>query len=79
MTKNQLLEFVAKTLRMEGFSEETNFGESEEWDSLSHLLLIRELEKQLSVKIAPTKIARLMSGRDLINYFFEIGVIKDAR
>jgi acyl carrier protein len=47
--------------------EETTAADIEDWDSLTHILLISEIEKKFSIKFTSTEITRFQNVGELAN------------
>lgn len=48
-------------------NEETTAADIEEWDSLSHIMLIVEIEKRFKIKFTSTEILKFKNVGDLAN------------
>lgn len=47
--------------------EETTAADIEDWDSLTHILLISEIEKKFGIKFTSTEITRFQNVGELAN------------
>jgi acyl carrier protein len=66
-----LIKLVAKVLnvKIEDLSLESSINDIEEWDSLSHLRLISELEESLGIEIPFDEIKNIKKIGDFLRYF----------
>lgn len=66
--ENKIIGIIAKILEVdvEEVELDTAVGDLPEWDSLHHLQIIAELEKEYGIKYAPEDLAELEDVSDLI-------------
>lgn len=66
--ENNIVGIIAKILEVdiEEVELDTAIGDLPEWDSLHHLQIIAELEKEYGIKYAPEDLAELEDVSDLI-------------
>lgn len=66
--ENKIIGIIAKMLEVdvEEVELDTAVGDLPEWDSLHHLQIIAELEKEYGIKYAPEDLAELEDVSDLI-------------
>lgn len=66
--ENKIIEIIARTLEVgiEEVEKETIIGDLPEWDSLHHLLIIVELQKEFNIKYSQEDLAELEDVFDLI-------------
>lgn len=64
--EERLLAAFKRVFRRPFEAERIRVDEVEEWDSLSHIKLIMELESEFGIEIEPKSIAKLYSNFDAI-------------
>jgi len=70
----QLKKIVAKVLNVdESKVDELTMGNTEQWDSFNHLLLISEIEKELGIKFSIQEVEKMKSFKDLKEIAFSKG------
>jgi|TARA_B100000780_G_scaffold274311_1_gene239135 acyl carrier protein len=70
--KNKIIyQILAKNLRIseDSINLETDTTNTPEWDSLAHLRIILELEKEFKIKVRNDQIGGLISIKKLIKHF----------
>ena len=70
--KNKIIyQILAKNLRIseDSINLETDTTNTPEWDSLAHLRIILELEKEFKIKVRNDQIGGLSSIKKLIKHF----------
>jgi acyl carrier protein len=70
--KNKFIyQILAKNLRIseDSINLETDTTNTPEWDSLAHLRIILELEKEFKIKVRNDQIGGLISIKKLIKHF----------
>ena len=70
--KNKFIyQILAKNLRIseDSINLETDTTNTPEWDSLAHLRVILELEKEFKIKVRNDQIGGLISIKKLIKHF----------
>tara|TARA_B100000767_G_scaffold88992_1_gene85533 strand:+ start:448 stop:687 length:240 start_codon:yes stop_codon:yes gene_type:complete len=70
--KNKIIyQILAKNLRIpeDSINLETDTTNTPEWDSLAHLRVILELEKEFKIKVRNDQIGGLISIKKLIKHF----------
>ena len=70
--KNKIIyQILAKNLRIseDSINLETDTTNTTEWDSLAHLRIILELEKEFKIKVRNDQIGGLSSIKKLIKHF----------
>ena len=70
--KNKIIyQILAKNLRIseDSINLETDTTNTPEWDSLAHLRIILELEKEFKIKVRNDQIGGLISIKRLIKHF----------
>ena len=70
--KNKIIyQTLAKNLRIseDSINLETDTTNTPEWDSLAHLRIILELEKEFKIKVRNDQIGGLISIKKLIKHF----------
>jgi|TARA_B100000780_G_scaffold275280_1_gene241643 acyl carrier protein len=70
--KNKFIyQILAKNLRIseDSINLETDIKNTPEWDSLAHVRLILELEKESKIKVRNDQIGELNSIKKLIKHF----------
>ena len=70
--KNKIIyQILAKNLRIseDSINLETDTTNTTEWDSLAHLRIILELEKEFKIKVRNDQIGGLISIKKLIKHF----------
>ena len=70
--KNKIIhKILAKNLRIseDSINLETDTTNTPEWDSLAHLRIILELEKEFKIKVRNDQIGGLSSIKKLIKHF----------
>ena len=70
--KNKIIyQTLAKNLRIseDSINLETDTTNTPEWDSLAHLRIILELEKEFKIKVRNDQIGGLISIKRLIKHF----------
>ena len=70
--KNKIIyKILAKNLRIpeDSINLETDTTNTPEWDSLAHLRVILELEKEFKIKVRNDQIGGLISIKKLIKHF----------
>ena len=70
--KNKIIyKILAKNLRIpeDSINLETDTTNTPEWDSLAHLRIILELEKEFKIKVRNDQIGGLISIKKLIKHF----------
>ena len=70
--KNKIIyQTLAKNLRIseDSINLETDTTNTPEWDSLAHLRIILELEKEFKIKVRNDQIGGLSSIKKLIKHF----------
>ncbi len=73
--EERLLAAFKRVFRRQFEAERIRVDEVEEWDSLSHIKLVMELESEFGIEIEPSSIAKLYSNFDVIVSFLrELGV-----
>lgn len=73
--EERLLAAFKRVFRRQFEAERIRVDEVEEWDSLSHIKLVMELESEFGIEIEPSSIAMLYSNFDVIASFLrELGV-----
>jgi len=70
--KNKIIyQILAKNLRIseDSINLESDTNNTPEWDSLAHLRIILELEKEFKIKVRNDQIGGLISIKKLIKHF----------
>lgn len=70
--KNKIIyQILAKNLRIseDSINLETDTTNTPEWDSLAHLRIILEIEKEFKIKVRNDQIGGLISIKKLIKHF----------
>ena len=57
---------IALEVKEEVLSEDTAIGDFPNWDSMGHLLIIRELEKEFDIKFDPEDVMEFEDIGDMI-------------
>lgn len=67
--EKKILNIIAKVLEVdiEEIELDTAIGDLPEWDSIHHLQIIAELEKEFGIKYAADELAELEDVSDLIS------------
>lgn len=68
-TFNKIVDIISQHFMVprEAISAETTALDIDGWDSVSHTMLILEIEEQLGVSIPPEKIGKLKNVGDLVD------------
>ena len=71
MKNKTIYQILAKNLRIseDSINLETDTTNTPEWDSLAHLRIILELEKEFKIKVRNDQIGGLISIKRLIKHF----------
>ena len=66
--KQRVLELMAEVLQVPAdiITEDTTMDDLEEWDSLTHVMLIGELEIQLGISISLDEAVEITNVRELL-------------
>ena len=66
--EKDVINIIAKVLEVspELINEETAIGDIQEWDSLRHLIIISELEKEFQISFEPEEIMDLEDVSDIV-------------
>ena len=73
--EERLLAAFKRVFRRQFETERIRVDEVEEWDSLSHIKLVMELESVFGIEIEPDSITKLYSNFDVIVSFLrELGI-----
>ncbi len=66
--KNEIFELMAEILQVseDMITEETRMDDLEEWDSLTHVMLIGELETQLGISIPLDEAVEITCVKELL-------------
>lgn len=66
--KNEIFELMAEILQVseDMITEDTRMDDLEEWDSLTHVMLIGELETQLGISIPLDEAVEITSVKELL-------------
>lgn len=66
--KNKVLKLMAEILQVseDMITENTRMDDLEEWDSLTHVMLIGELETQLGISIPLDEAVEITSVKELL-------------
>lgn len=67
--EERLLATFKRVFRRQFEAQRIRVDEVEEWDSLSHIKLVMELESEFEIEIEPSSIATLYSNFDVIVSF----------
>lgn len=67
--EDRLCAAFKRVFRRQFEAERIRVDEVEEWDSLSHIKLVMELESEFEIEIEPSSIAKLYSNFDVIVSF----------
>lgn len=73
MTKKDFIVLLAKSLAVNAgrLKDETRFSDVEEWDSMAWLTIISAIDERLGFTMQPSRISRLKTVGDLIQYVRE--------
>lgn len=71
MKNKTIYQILAKNLRIseDSINLESDTNNTPEWDSLAHLRIILELEKEFKIKVRNDQIGGLISIKKLIKHF----------
>ena len=71
MKNKTIYQILAKNLRIseDSINLESDTNNTPEWDSLAHLRIILELEKEFKIKVRNDQIGGLISIKRLIKHF----------
>ena len=71
MSKKLIYQILARNLKISenSINIRTDAKNTPEWDSLAHVMIIIELEKELKIKIRNDQIGELNSIKKLIKHF----------
>lgn len=73
--EERLLVTFKRVFRRQFAVERIRVDEVEEWDSLSHIKLVMELETEFGIEIEPSSITKLYSNFDsIVSFLRELGV-----
>lgn len=73
--EERLLVTFKRVFRRQFAVERIRVDEVEEWDSLSHIRLVMELESEFGIEIEASSIAKLYSNFDsIVSFLRELGV-----
>ena len=73
--EERLLVTFKRVFRRQFAVERIRVDEVEEWDSLSHIRLVMELESEFGIEIKASSIAKLYSNFDsIVSFLRELGV-----
>ncbi len=73
--EERLLAAFKRVFRRQFEAGRIRVDEVEEWDSLSHIKLVMELESEFGIEIKPDSIAKLYSNFDvMVSFLRELGV-----
>ena len=73
--EERLLVTFKRVFRRQFAVERIRVDEVEEWDSLSHIKLVMELETEFGIEIEPGSITKLYSNFDsIVSFLRELGV-----
>ena len=66
--KNEIFELMAEILQVseDMITEDTRMDDLEEWDSLTHVMLIGELETRLGISIPLDEAVEITSVKELL-------------
>lgn len=66
--KNEIFKLMAEILQVseDMITEDTRMDDLEEWDSLTHVMLIGELETQLGISIPLDEAVEITSVKELL-------------
>jgi acyl carrier protein len=73
MTAEQLLDKIRKSLRLPNLEAGARMGAVRGWDSLRHVRLMLELEKEFGVRIPTDQFGSLTSVEAIGTYFSQCG------
>jgi acyl carrier protein len=73
MNAEQLLDKIRTTLRLPTLGPEATMGSVRGWDSLRHVRLMLELEKEFGVRIPVSDFGKLSSVAGIIAHFTSSG------
>ena len=71
MNNKLIYQILARNLKISenSINLETDTKNTPEWDSLAHVMIILELEKELKIKVRNDQIGELNSIKKLIKHF----------
>ena len=61
----QIIEILKNALGTDNINEDTTKENCEEWDSFNHLVVVADLERELSVEFTIEKTKRMDSVKDI--------------
>ena len=67
---NKFIEFVSNIFEVDPseLSEDTAFGQHEEWDSLMHIRLVMEIEDEYNIEIPIDDVPNIKTLKDFYQY-----------
>ena len=68
--KNKIIEIISKIIKtdLKEITETSSMGDFTKWDSLSHLQIMLEVEKQFKKKISTSKMSDLNSVKKILKF-----------
>tara|TARA_B100001057_G_C22778280_1_gene922550 strand:+ start:1250 stop:1480 length:231 start_codon:yes stop_codon:yes gene_type:complete len=68
--KNKTIEIISKIIKtdLKEITEASSMGDFTKWDSLSHLQIMLEVEKQFKKKISTSKMSDLNSVKKILKF-----------
>ena len=68
--KNKIIEIISKIIKtdLKEITEVSSMGDFTKWDSLSHLQIMLEVEKQFKKKINTSKMSDLNSVKKILKF-----------
>ena len=66
---NLIISLLKKILETDSVDEFSEIGNPTEWNSLKHIEILLELEKQFNTKLDNSKISQLSNVKKLNDYF----------
>lgn len=77
LTKNQMLDIISNSLEVENISMDSTILNTDEWDSLSQLAILTDLDNALDGKVADIEgIANAESVNEIFNLLNENSLIE---
>jgi acyl carrier protein len=73
MSAEQILDIIRKSLRLPKLTHNDRMGSVVGWDSLQHIRLMLQLEKEFKVKIPTHQLGGLTSVAAIVAYFTQSG------
>jgi acyl carrier protein len=68
ITMENLLTFIAKTLRSKALSADAAMGKTQGWDSMAQVELILSLEQEYGVRVPPDMFGELSSASVILSF-----------